>query len=357
MIRHRMWVSVVVALATGLAAGGQFPAPPAVPTAPAVPGVPSAGVPAAPATPGVPGTPAAPGNIWSKIMLTPDQKAACKKHWCESGVAQFLGMMIKPMTLASGGLIKPCCPGPDQAKPEDLLKPSDSVDGAAAQIKADEAQAKARRANVRYLGTVDCSRYPEAEKALINALRTDRNECVRWEAAIVLGHGCCCTRKTIEALKMAASGSDKDNNPKESSERVRAAAEVSLYACQTSADAPPAPPEKAPPPPASEATDASTEQVRIRPRIRPMPLPQGEIQTVGLVANSAPIASVSIAPPPTAPTLIALTQIAPAPIAPAALAVPVAPAAEMPARVPTGQRGLIDLLRRNLGGNEPPRQY
>ncbi len=306
-------------LASGTTAQGQ-----GIPAAPAIPGAAAAAAPSAaiPGASAIPGTPAAPGNIWSKILMTPEQKAACKKHWCESGIVQFLGTMIKPMTLATGGLIKPCCPGPDQAKAEDLAKPSDSADGAAARIKADEAQAKERRANVRYLGTVDCARYPEAEKALINALRTDRNECVRWEAAIVLGHGCCCTRKTIEALKFTVEASNKDNNPKETSDRVRAAAEASLNACQGVADLSPVPPEKAP---AGGEKKEPTEEVRLRPRLRPVPMSmaKGPIQTVGL-ATPQPIAS---APP----------------------------VVDMPPRVPTGQRGLIDLLRRNFNGDEPPR--
>ena len=37
-------------------------------------------------------------------------------------------------------------------------------------IQADEAGAKAHRANVRYLGTVDCRYWPEATEGLINAL-------------------------------------------------------------------------------------------------------------------------------------------------------------------------------------------
>jgi hypothetical protein len=318
MMRTRLGLAcLAVIAATGTVGWGQgFPtAPPGIPAAPAAPAIPGGA--GAAGTPAIPGSSASPGNIWSKIMLTPEQKAACKKHWCESGIAQMLGVMIKPMTLATGGLIKPCCPGPEQAKPEDLAKPSDSADGAAARIKEDEAHAKERRANVRYLGTVDCSRYPEAEQALINALRTDRNECVRWEAAIVLGHGCCCTRKTIEALKLTATGSDKDNNPKESSERVRAAAEASLYACQTT-DLPPEPPEKAP---GAEKKDGPGDEARLRPRLRPvLPTEEPPVQQAGFVARPAPAV----------------------------------PTVDMPGRVPTGQRGLVDLIRRNFSGNEVP---
>src|SRR5439155_21995997 len=101
----------------------------------------------------------------------------------------------------------------------------------AAQIKKSEAQAKARKAAVRYLGTVDCHWFPEAEAGLVNALRGDTNECVRFEAAISLGHGCCCTKKTIAALSMTVSGGNKDGKPSENSERVKAAAMYALQHC------------------------------------------------------------------------------------------------------------------------------
>src|SRR5207237_2362732 len=122
------------------------------------------------------------------------------------------------------------CP-PAARDPADLAKPSDSPAGAAAKIKADEAAAKARREAVRYLGTVDCHYWPEAQDALINALRADRNECVRLEAAWVLGRGCCCTKKTIVALSITVAGSDRDGNPYEDSDRVKAAAAAALAHC------------------------------------------------------------------------------------------------------------------------------
>ncbi|HMP18225.1 MAG TPA: HEAT repeat domain-containing protein, partial [Gemmatales bacterium] len=103
--------------------------------------------------------------------------------------------------------------------------------GASAHAKKDAAEAKARRAAVRYLGTLDCRYYPEAEGALIAALRTDGVECVRWEAALVLGKGCCCSKKVIEALTHAVSCSEKDGNPAERSERVRFAACLALERC------------------------------------------------------------------------------------------------------------------------------
>src|SRR5207248_6163987 len=133
----------------------------------------------------------------------------------------------KPLTLFSGGLIPSCCP--NMPSPQDLA--AGGPVGAAAKIKKDEAEAKARRAAVRYLGTVNCHYWPEAEAALIGSLRGDRNECVRWEAAMALGSGCCCTKKTIAALDITVTGSDKDGNPSETSERVRAAAMSALQHC------------------------------------------------------------------------------------------------------------------------------
>lgn len=205
-----------VVLAAGLAsqAGAQAPPPPAVAAVPAVP------VAAAPV--------AAPANIWTFLCLSPEQKAACKTKFCNSALGQMLNNGLKPVSAFSGGLVGPCCP-PFTAI--DLAKPADSAEGAAARIKADEAAAKARREAVRYLGTVDCNYWPEAQDALINALRADRNECVRLEAAAALGHGCCCNRATIKALMLTASGSTEDGNPAERSDRVRAWAHAALAHC------------------------------------------------------------------------------------------------------------------------------
>jgi hypothetical protein len=109
--------------------------------------------------------------------------------------------------------------------------PPDSAGGAAAAIKKDEADAKARRLAVRYLGTVDCFRYPQASEALRLSLRADPNECVRWEAALALRNGCCCTNAIIKALEMTVTGSKADGFPEEKSDRVRAAAAEALARC------------------------------------------------------------------------------------------------------------------------------
>jgi hypothetical protein len=181
------WTLIVAAFCVGLfwygsAHGQAIPAPPAVPAAPV----------AAPAAVATPATPQ-PFSIWSCLCPPPGCCEKCKKRCCESMFGQLIGSMLRPVRLMTGGLWKPHCPTPDMANPEDLKKAADTPAGAAARIKQEEAEAKARRADVRYLGTVDCNRYPEAEKALIKALRTDRNECVRFEAALALGNGCCCT--------------------------------------------------------------------------------------------------------------------------------------------------------------------
>ena len=68
----------------------------------------------------------------------------------------------------------------------DLAKPAASAQGAAAKIKAEEAQAKAKIAAVEYLASVDCRYYEEAELALINSLRREKNE-TPMEFAVATG--------------------------------------------------------------------------------------------------------------------------------------------------------------------------
>jgi hypothetical protein len=235
---------------------------PGVP-APAVPGVPGVAVPAAPVSP---------ANIWSFLCMTPDQKLACKLKLCNSPLGKLLNNGMGPMGAFSGGMFGPFCPPVD---PADLAKPATSAEGAAARIKASEADAKARRAAVRYLGTVDCKRWPEAQDALKNALRADTNECVRWEAAMALGSGCCCTPETIIALTLTVSGSKEDGNPEERSERVKAAAYFSLEHCLSCVPVAP----KAPPPiPTPE------------PPARPLPerTPNGAAAAAAASADSTP---------------------------------------------------------------------
>jgi hypothetical protein len=191
----------------------------------------------APPVPVPPPTPA-PTTLWSFLGLTFDQKQACKDKLCQTPIGQLLNNSLMPIGALSGGLLGSCCP---PASAADLLKPADSAEGAAARIKASEADAKARRAAVRYLGTVDCNWWPEAKDALIAALRADKNECVRLEAAWALTSGCCCTKETIDALTETVNGGKKIGPSPENSERVKQAAAVALERCLACLPPTPAP--------------------------------------------------------------------------------------------------------------------
>ncbi len=247
MTAPRPQMLALVALA-GLIARGAAQAPP-------IPAPPVPAPPAVPPTPELPGTPAPPGphvtTIWEKLGISKQQKEECKRKFCRTQLGRLLNNSMAPIAALSGGLVPPFCPTtPSFAELQDP-----GAVGAAAKIKLDEAGAKERRAAVRYLGTVDCHYWPEAEAALIGALRGDKNECVRFEAALALGNGCCCTKKTIEALTIVVSCSDRDGAPKETSPRVQAAAWAALNHCQScyvapaepAAATPQATPEGAPP--------------------------------------------------------------------------------------------------------------
>ncbi len=243
----------------GLAAVAGFLAQARAQSFPGVPTVtppppPVAAVPAA-----VPVAPPAPSaNLWSFLCPSPAQKAACREKLCQSQFGLLLNNTMAPLRLFTGGIVPPLCPG--------LPTPAELADkgpvGAAAAIKKDTAEAKARVAAVKYLGTVSCHYWPEAQDALIQALRKDRNECVRWQAAISLGSGCCCTKKTIKALAITVSGSDEDGQPAELSERVKAAAEAALYHClDCFTETVPAPEKK-------------KEEKRVEPAPAPEPVPK-----------------------------------------------------------------------------------
>ena len=180
-------------------------------------------------------TPAtSPANLWSFLCPTPQQKAECKQKICNSAIGKLLNAILMPVSAMSGGLLGPFCPGPNNPNPADLAKPADSAQGAAARIKQEEADARARAAAVRYLATVDCRYYPEAEAALINSLRADTSECVRIEAAKAFANGCCCNRRTMAALLLVVNESDADGNPIESSECVKALSFIALKKCLAS---------------------------------------------------------------------------------------------------------------------------
>ncbi len=205
-------------MSAGLTSGAfaQLPAPAAAPVA-GVPGGPAV----APAPP--------PATLWSFLGISKDQKAVCKDKFCKTQLGQMVNNGMAPLSTFTGGVIPQCCP-PFSAS--DLLNsPAGSVSGVAAAVAKDEAEAKARIQAIRYLANVDCRYWPEAQDALRTALREDRVECVRFEAALALNHGCCCTPKIMEALAISASGSDRDGAPEESSPRVKASALTALQNC------------------------------------------------------------------------------------------------------------------------------
>jgi len=171
----------------------------------------------------------------------------CKAKFCASPCGKLFSQGMAPLKCLTGGEFGNCCP--TTPTPAQMSQPGAA--GAAAQIQADTAAAKERVAAVEYLGTVDCHYWPEAEKTLIDSLRADRNECVRFAAARVLGSGCCCTAKTVAALTLTASGGNSDGNPSENSLRVRAAAAEALAHCSSAPieSIPPQPPERPEPVP------------------------------------------------------------------------------------------------------------
>ena len=167
-------------------------------------------------------------NIYTKLLPGAEQVKKLKAKFCKCCLGKIISNMMLPLSLATGGCIKPCCP---PIPPADMKKSSASAQGACAIIAGDTEESHARRAAVRCLAKVDCNWWPETELALINALRTDKNECVRHEAAMVIGSGCCCTKKMIEALTICINASTKDGNPAENSDRVRQQAINSLQHC------------------------------------------------------------------------------------------------------------------------------
>jgi hypothetical protein len=210
---------------------GGAPAPAALPTtlsgaSPVLNGV----VPPPPLGLGVgPGAqlPGGMNTIWARLGISQEQREFCRRKICRTPAGQLIGRLMAPVSAFSGGVIPPFCPTvPSVAE---LLDPGPV--GAASKAKLDRAGAEERMKAVKYLGTLDCHYWPEAEEALIAALRADRNECVRYEAAVALAKGCCCTCKVIVALSHVVSCSDADGHPYEKSARVRAVAAHALDRC------------------------------------------------------------------------------------------------------------------------------
>ncbi len=230
-MRGKRWGAA--ALIVVAAAAGRADAQLAAPAASPVGVAPAGPAPGAAAVASTADAAAKPG-FFKRVCMGLDD---CRRKLCKSPAGQLLNNMTKPATALTGGVIPGFCPLMPSEK--DLLQPG--VSGVASAAQKDALEAKARREAVRFLGTLDCRYYPDAAVALAAALRTDGSECVRFEAAIVLGRGCCCTQKTVEALEATVSGMETDGNPAERSVRVRCAAAIALERC-LACYAPPAAP-------------------------------------------------------------------------------------------------------------------
>jgi hypothetical protein len=196
-----------------------------------------------------------------------------KNAFCASQFGQMAGSLVSgPMGAIAGGFIPSICPPPGANAAQLAQTQPGSAAAAAAAIQASEAGAAARVAAIEYLGTVDCTRWPVAQKALINGLRADPNECVRFAAARALNSGCCCNKDVIKSLRICVAGESSDGSPAENSARVKAAAFSALQRCLMCVpeDLPPEPlppvpegdrprpPTAAPPPPPERSTQRPT---------------------------------------------------------------------------------------------------
>jgi hypothetical protein len=233
MTSRKAWTAGLVVLAVwSPALRAQVPGVPAIPGAA---GASTAGAATSALGGGLGGatTAAQPTTLWSFLGLSGNNLAACKAKFCASQLGQMANSMVTgPIGAVTGGFLPALCPPPTAAQAAALAnQPGAGAQAAAAKIQASEAGAKARVAAVEYLGTVDCSRWPEATDALVKALLEDPNECVRFAAARALNSGCCCNKATIEALRICVSGETKKGNAPETSPRVKAAAFSALQNC------------------------------------------------------------------------------------------------------------------------------
>ncbi len=200
----------------------------------------------------------------------------CKAAFCASQFGQMAGSLVTgPMGAVTGGFLPSICP-PAGANAAQLAQTQPgSAAATAAAIQASEAGAAARVAAIEYLGTVDCARWPEAKEALINGLRSDPNECVRFAAARALNSGCCCNKEVIAALRACVAGESSKGAPAENSIRVKAAAFTALQHCLMCVpeDLPPEPlppvPEGGRPRPPTPAPPPAPERSTQRPAANP----------------------------------------------------------------------------------------
>ncbi len=284
---------------------------------------------------------AQPASLWSFLGLTQENHKKHMQCLCDSQIGQLANSMTMPLGFATGGLIGPLCPTTPSADELAALADPNSTaspaEAAAAKIKADVAGAQARIAAIEYLATCDCHYYPEAEEGLIAGLRADRVECVRYAAAVALGRGCCCTKKTIAALTITVTGKNTDGNPSETSDRVKAAAMYALNLCMAkvpevslpSAVPPELPPQQTVPPlvPPEQPPATKTTQATTNSRVVPIAYYQEQVphqNAQNLIQSAGRVMAESVG------------------------------VAQQPCTPPTGKRGLLDLWRQ--ARQTPPAQ-
>ncbi|QDV23718.1 hypothetical protein [Aureliella helgolandensis] len=157
--------------------------------------------------------------------------AQCKAKLRASPLGKLIAGLRKPLSSLTGGLV------PAEATPNAAQLSKPGPQGVAAKIKKDQLEAPQRMAAIQELGKVDCHWYPEASVQLALALRADRSECVRFEAAKILSRCSCCTPQVVQALRTCVDGSDRDGNPGELSLRIRNQAAMALASCLGRTDA------------------------------------------------------------------------------------------------------------------------
>ncbi|OWK45455.1 hypothetical protein [Fimbriiglobus ruber] len=125
--------------------------------------------PPAPLAQGIAPQPALPGGptIWSKLGISQDQQEYCRRKTCGTPYGQMMSTLVNPLSNLTCGIILQYCPAlPSLAQ---LMDPG--AIGAASKVKMDRAGCQERIKAIKYLATVDCHYWPEAEEALIGALR------------------------------------------------------------------------------------------------------------------------------------------------------------------------------------------
>lgn len=149
----------------------------------------------------------------------------------ESALGKLLRGMLKPLSALTGGVV------PAEPVPNHVQLAAPGPQGSAAKIKKDQLEAPQRLAAIQALGEVDCHWYPEALTQLLHALRADRSDCVRFEAAKILSQCNCCSPAMLLALRVCVAGTETDGNPAERSLRIRNQAAIALANCLACTDA------------------------------------------------------------------------------------------------------------------------